>query len=127
MSEEISVLKLMDGTTIVGKVSSSGDIIEIEHPIELVSTQLPFEGNLGEAVHLKPWVAIAEETIFTVERYNVITMSTLQQGFIKGYERMVEARYFEAPPAEVEKIEEPDLDIDTLTELADAVLKKQIH
>ena len=30
MSEEISVLKLMDGTTIVGKVSSSGDIIEIE-------------------------------------------------------------------------------------------------
>jgi len=127
MSEEISVLKLMDGTTIVGKVSSSGDIIEIEHPIELVSTQLPFEGNLGETVHLKPWVAIAEETIFTVERYNVITMSTLQQGFIKGYERMVEAIYFEAPPEELEKIEEPDLDIDTLTELADAVLKKQIH
>ena len=43
------------------------------------------------------------------------------------HERMVEAIYFEAPPAELEKIEEPDLDIDTLTELADAVLKKQIH
>ena len=34
MSEQISILKLKDGSTIVGKVKTSGDIVEIEHPIE---------------------------------------------------------------------------------------------
>ena len=30
MSEQISILKLKDGSTIVGKVKTSGDIVEIE-------------------------------------------------------------------------------------------------
>ena len=30
MSDEISVIKLMDGSTLVGRVSNSGDIVEIE-------------------------------------------------------------------------------------------------
>ena len=124
---EISIIKLMDGSTIVGKLTITNDIVEIEHPIELVSNITPIGSILGEQINLRPWVAIAEEHIFTIDRYNVITVASLQENFIQGYERMVEAIYFEAPPAELEKIEEPDLDIDTLTELADAVLKKQIH
>ena len=124
MSDEISVIKLMDGSTLVGRVSNSGDMVEIEHPIELVSTQLPFEGQMGESVSLKPWIAIAEETIFMIDRYNVINISTLQQGFKQGYERMVQAIYFDEPPVEPEK--EPE-DIKTLTDYADAIIKKQIH
>ena len=45
MSEQISILKLKDGSTIVGKVKTSGDIVEIEHPIELVSNVMPLSGN----------------------------------------------------------------------------------
>jgi hypothetical protein len=133
MSEQISILKLMDGTTIVGKVSNDGDLVEIEHPIELVPHVEPMAGILGEAISLRPWVAIAEENIFSIERYNVINISTLQEQFVDGYERMVEQIYFReatwrgslvdpAPPEE-----EQVLDADTMTELADAIIKGKIH
>ena len=87
---------------------------------------------LGEQISLRPWVAIAAEHIFVIERYNVITMSTLQETFVNGYNKMVQQIYFEQPKwsgALMEELsqEEDDLDIDTLTELAEAVIKKQIH
>tara|TARA_B100001996_G_scaffold120802_1_gene91350 strand:- start:990 stop:1400 length:411 start_codon:yes stop_codon:yes gene_type:complete len=136
MSEEqqISIIKLMDGSTIVGKVQVSGDSIEIEHPIELVSHITPGPGAvIGEQINLRPWVAIAEDHSFVVERYQVITMSTLQQGFREGYDKMVNQIYFEEPKwrgalvkPEDDFIDE-DLDVDTLTELADAMLKNKIH
>ena len=87
---EISIIKLMDGSTIVGKIKMSNDIVEIEHPIELVSQITPVGSILGEQINLRPWVAIAEEHIFTVERMNVITVGSLQANFVPGYERMVE-------------------------------------
>ena len=128
---EISIIKLMDGSTIVGKVSEGGDLIEIEHPIELLSTTRSLDGMLGEQISLRPWVAIAAEHIFVIERYNVITMSTLQESFVHGYEKMVQQIYFEQPKWSGDLMEElsqdDDLDIDTLTEFADAVIKKQIH
>tara|TARA_B100000073_G_scaffold30169_1_gene23013 strand:- start:2199 stop:2588 length:390 start_codon:yes stop_codon:yes gene_type:complete len=129
MSENITILKLMDGSTIVGKVQSSGDIVEIEHPIELVSETRPQAGYLGEQISLRPWVAIAEEHVFTVERFNIINMSTLQENFIAGYNRMVDHIYFQSPAWEGPMAEngEENLDVDTLTELADALLKNKIH
>ena len=130
MSEQISILKLKDGSTIVGKVKTSGDIVEIEHPIELVSNVMPLSGVLGEQINLRPWVAISEEHIFTIERVNVITIATLQENFKDGYFRMVDQIYFENPEWEgpmVEDKEKDDLDLDTLSELAEAMIKNKIH
>ena len=44
---DISILKLMDGTTIVGRLTQDGDLVEIEHPIELVSNILPVGNIVG--------------------------------------------------------------------------------
>ena len=130
MSEQISILKLKDGSTIVGKVQSTGDIVEIEHPIELVSNILPVQGVLGEQINLRPWVAISEETTFTIERYNVITIATLQENFREGYGRMVETIYLNPPdwdgPMTEEELQSSE-DLDTLAELAEAMLKNKIH
>ena len=127
---DISILKLMDGTTIVGKITISGDVVEIEHPIELVSMVQPLQGVLGEQISLRPWVAISSETIFTIERYNVITMSGLQEQFVDGYEKMVDQIYFKeaiwAGDLVDNKLDSTE-DLETLTEYADAVIKNQIH
>ena len=125
----ISILKLMDGTTIVGKLTQDGDLVEIEHPIELVSNILPMNNQLGEQVSLRPYVAIAQDHIFYIERYNVISISTLQENFVDGYERMVENIYFKPAQWEGDLMsDEPeDFDIETMSELADAIIKKQIH
>lgn len=130
MSEEISILRLMDGSTVVGRVTVSSDIVEIEHPIELVFNTTPLKGVLGEQVSLKPWMAIAEDQIFVVDRANVITIGSLQAEFHPGYERMVETIYFDSPQWQIPEVPEEipeDLDIDLLTDYADAIMKKKIH
>ena len=94
MSEEISIIRLMDGSTVVGRVTISPDIIEIEHPIELIFNTMPVKGILGEQVNLKPWMAIAEDQTFVVDRANVITMGALQEAFreeIEAEEAQAEA------------------------------------
>ncbi len=130
MSEQISILKLKDGSTIVGKINTSGDIVEIEHPIELVSNVMTSSLGLGEQINLRPWVAISEETTFTIERYNVITIATLQENFKEGYNRMVETIYLNPPdwngPMTEDELKSSE-DLDTLAELAEAMLKNKIH
>ena len=126
---DISIIKLMNGSTIVGKLSIDGDIIEIEHPIELITTQFQQEGvGVGEQVHLRPWVSIAEEDIFVVERYNIITMATLQENFVAGYEQIVDQVYINRvqfePGGDTIVSEE---EIEEMVDYADAILKKQIH
>jgi len=126
---DISIIKLMNGSTIVGKLSIDGDIIEIEHPIELITTQFQQEGvGVGEQVHLRPWVSIAEEDIFVVERYNIITMATLQENFVAGYEQIVEQVYInrvQFKPGVENNISEEE--IEEMVDYADAILNKQIH
>ena len=127
MSDEIQILKLKDGSTIVGKVTVSPEMVEIEHPIELVSEPARYKDGYGEQINLRPWIAISEEQRFTIERYNIITMSTLQKSFDEGYHRMVEQIYFNNANWEGPMAEEEDMDIDTLTQLAEAMMKNKIH
>jgi len=133
MSEqEISIIKLMDGSTLVGKISYGDDVVEIEHPIELVPQIMPTpQGVLGESINLRPWIAVSESQTFTIERRNVITVANLQENFVPGYHRMVKSIYFNQPDWRgdfiEEDAEEPELDLELLEELANAVLEKKIH
>jgi len=142
---EVSILKLRDGTTLVGKVTSDGEMVDIEHPIEVVPTQgMLTQGIIGEHISLRPWIALAEEQTFTIERYNVITIASLQTAFQKGYHDMVESIYMKDPEwagsfiNEHELLEELREDLrrrvedmedeaSLSTELADAKLNKKIH
>ncbi len=127
MSNEIQILKLKDGSTIVGKVTLGPDSVEIEHPIELVTQSVADSRGIGEQINLRPWIAISEEQIFTIERYNIITMSTLQKDFGDGYNRMVEQIYFNPANWEGPMAEGEESDLETLAELAEAMIKNKIH
>ena len=134
MSEqEISIIKLMDGSTLVGKISYGDDTVEIEHPIELVPSILPTpQGVIGEAINFRPWIAVSESQTFSIERKNVITVANLQSSFVPGYHRMVKSIYYGTPEWHGDFIEEREednveLDLELLEELAHAVLEKKIH
>tara|TARA_B100000131_G_scaffold170201_1_gene164356 strand:- start:2231 stop:2629 length:399 start_codon:yes stop_codon:yes gene_type:complete len=130
---EVSILKLRDGATLVGKVTYDGEKFLIEHPIEMVSNAGFLKQGLGEAINLKPWVSIADEQVFTIERENIITVATLQEKFVNGYHDMVQAIYFQDPLWAGDFVDPPqeqqdeNVDLDTLTELADAILKNKLH
>ena len=53
---DISILKLMDGSTIVGRVIEGDGCVEIEHPIELVNTAKSdvLQELIGEQISLRP-------------------------------------------------------------------------
>ena len=94
---EVSIIKLRDGSTLVGKITEGEKTIEIEHPIELVpGLALPIGNIIGEQIHLKPWIAIAEDDIFTIERKDIITRARLNTRFIPGYKQMVHQIYHSA-------------------------------
>ena len=133
MSKEISIVKLMDGSTIVGRIEYGKDCIEIEHPIELISNVLTVNQQLGESISLRPWMAISDETIFVVERIQIITIGILAKDFEIGYEKMVDNIYNQPTNWSgdlyrmEDQIEEAELDVDTLTELADAGIKNKFN
>ena len=142
---EVSILKLRDGTTLVGKVTSDGTMVDIEHPIEVIPTQgMLSQGVAGEHISLRPWIALAEEQTFTIERYNVITIASLQEAFQKGYHDMVENIYMRDPQWAGSFMNEEDLleelredlrqrvedmeeEQSLSNEYADAKLNKKIH
>ena len=133
--QQISIVKLMDGSTLVGKISYGDDTVKIEHPIELVPQIMPSQqGVLGEAINFRPWIAVSEEQTFSIEVRNVITVANLQANFIPGYHRMVRAIYHNTPEWRGDFIEEDlpeeidmELDLELLEELAEAVQDKKIH
>ena len=128
--QEISIVKLMDGSTLVGKISYGEDSVVIEHPIELVPQIMPTPHGIGESINLRPWIAVSESQTFTIERRNVITVANLQENFVPGYHRMVKSIYMDGPEWKGDFIEEdegPEMDLELLEELANAVLEKKIH
>ena len=134
MSEPI-IVKLANGTTLVGKVELGPDSIEITHPIELVSQVSNIPGLIGEQINLRPWIAIAEGQTFTIDSQHVITTAELQLSFHEGYHRMVDQIYLESTnwtgsfigeeeaPQEEKSFEE----LEELLDYAEAIDKKQIH
>ena len=74
---DIQIVKLKDGSTIVGKISMGPEIIEIEHPIELIAHLEQKGGLLGEQISLRPWISISSEKTFSIERTNIITTTPL--------------------------------------------------
>jgi hypothetical protein len=134
--QEISIVKLMDGSTLVGKLSYGEGTVEIEHPIELVPQNIVTPHGIGESINLRPWIAVADAQTFTIDRRNIITVADLQEGFKAGYHRMVKSIYFNTPEWRGDFIEErvplleegnDEMDLEMLEELANAVLDKKIH
>jgi len=138
---EITVLKLIDGSTVVGRVTQGVDVYEIEHPIEIVSHMSITRGVIGEQLSLRPWIAFSDTGVFTIDRINVLAITGLDQKYEAGYTNIVEATYLnenvyveELPkaadlPTSADMGYDPmdDIDLETLAEYADAHIKKKIH
>ena len=90
---DIQIVILKDGSTIVGKISMGPEIIEIEHPIELIAHLEQKGGLLGEQISLRPWISISSEKTFSIERTIIITTPPLHERFVKGYNTKVNSTF----------------------------------
>lgn len=133
---DIQIVKLKDGSTIVGKISIGPEIVEIEHPIELVAHLEQKGGLLGEQISLRPWISISSEKTFSIERTNIITTTPLHERFVKGYNTIVDSTYLNntiwddpllLPETNKDIDSWEELELEDIAELSKAMIKKQIH
>lgn len=85
------LLRLENGKTLVGIVSTKTGQFEIYKPLELVHI-LDIE-NRHESISLKPWVFFAEEDKFTIKPQHVISTATLQEQYREMYFEISEKAY----------------------------------
>mgnify|MGYP003338265074 CR=1 FL=1 len=96
--EEVNVVKLINGTTIIGVVETNADGYTIRYPLELVSTPITKQdvrAPLGEHMSIRPYLVMTDDDFVIIDRLNVISMSPLSQKFSHSYDVLVDHVYNE--------------------------------
>jgi hypothetical protein len=95
MDNNYQVIRLINGTTIVGDIITSSDEFIIQYPLEVhFKPVINSEGTLiGEQMTLRPYLILTRETEVCIEHYNVMTCNPLDARLNLSYEEMVSTAY----------------------------------
>ena len=87
-----------------------------------------------EAYSIRPWMTFSNETVFEVNKNNIVAIAPLSEGYHDGYENLKDG-YFNKPSAlpsiEEEEYpeeypeEEPEFDGETIKEMIDELIGKK--
>ena len=134
------IVKLSDGSTLVGSISLDQDFLRIQNPLQLITTPRMTEHGLKDDNTLAPWVPFTNDKMFVIPKEKVIAISRAAKELASYYDVIlaklqstrVKAAY---SPQEVKKImeiaEELDEELRQKEEeeslLYDDVITKTIH
>ena len=95
MDNNYQVIRLINGTTIVGDIITSSDEFIIQYPLEVhFKPVMNSEGKLtGEQMTLRPYLILTRETEICIDPYNVMTCNPLDERLNFSYEEMVSTAY----------------------------------
>jgi hypothetical protein len=95
MDNNYQVIRLINGTTIVGDIITSSDEFIIQYPLEVhFKPVINSEGTLiSEQMTLRPYLILTRETEVCIEHYNVMTCNPLDARLNLSYEEMVSTAY----------------------------------
>jgi hypothetical protein len=95
MDNNYQVIRLINGTTIVGDIITSSDEFIIQYPLEVhFKPVMNSEGKLtGEQMTLRPYLILTRETEICIDPYNVMTCNPLDARLNLSYEEMVSTAY----------------------------------
>ena len=95
MNNNYQVIRLINGTTIVGDIITSSDEFIIQYPLEVhFKPVMNSEGKLtGEQMTLRPYLILTRETEICIDPYNVMTCNPLDERLNLSYEEMVSTAY----------------------------------
>jgi hypothetical protein len=95
MNNNYQVIRLINGTTIVGDIITSSDEFIIQYPLEVhFKPVMNSEGKLtGEQMTLRPYLILTRETEICIDPYNIMTCNPLDDRLNLSYEEMVSTAY----------------------------------
>ena len=116
------IVKLLDGSTIVGSISLDKEFLRIQNPLQLITTPRMTEHGLKDDNTLAPWVPFTNDKMFVIPKDKVMVVSRAAKELANYYDVIltklqqskVKAAY---SPQEINKImeiaEQLDEEMDT--------------
>ena len=112
------IVRLTDGSTLVGSISIDKEFLRIQNPLQLITTPRMTAQGLKDDNTLAPWVPFTNDKMFVVPKDKVMVISRAAKELANYYEVIlsklqhtkIKAAY---TPQEIERMLEVAEDLDT--------------
>ena len=127
------MVKLVDGTLLVGTISVDESFLRIENPLQLTTVQRMTEYGMKDDSSLAPWIPFCTEEKFNIPKDKIIVISIAAKELANYYEVVLnkyKTQRNRAPltPEEMKHILEVAEEIDTKKqELQDEILDDEFN
>ena len=80
------IVRLTDGSTLVGSISIDKEFLRIQNPLQLITTPRMTEHGVKEDNTLSPWVPFTNDKMFVVPKDKVMVISRAAKELANYYE-----------------------------------------
>ena len=80
------IVKLLDGSTLVGSISLDNDFLRIQNPLQLITTPRMTENGLKDDSTLAPWIPFTEDKMFVIPKDKVMVVSRAAKELANYYD-----------------------------------------
>ena len=80
------IVKLSDGSTLVGSISLDQDFLRIQNPLQLITTPRMTEHGVKEDNTLAPWVPFTNDKMFVIPKDKVMVVSRAAKELANYYD-----------------------------------------
>lgn len=108
---EYKLIKLIDGTELVGQISVSDNdkFLRIEEPLQLKTVPRPTPVGMRDDSSLTPWLPFSTDKVFSIPKERVITIASINKDLSHYYEaisKRLQNQPIKSPlsPQEMDKI-----------------------
>jgi len=108
---EYKLIKLIDGTELVGQISVSDNdkFLRIVEPLQLKTVARPSNFGMRDDSSLSPWLPFSTDKVFSIPKERVITIASINKDLSHYYEaikKRLEGKPIKPPlsPQEMDKI-----------------------
>ena len=80
------IVKLSDGSTLVGSISLDKEFLRIQNPLQLITTPRMTEYGLKDDSTLSPWIPFTEDKMFVIPKDKVMVISRAAKELANYYD-----------------------------------------
>ena len=80
------IVKLSDGSTLVGSISLDKEFLRIQNPLQLITTPRMTEHGLKDDNTLAPWVPFTNDKMFVIPKEKVMVISRAAKELANYYD-----------------------------------------
>lgn len=94
--DNIQILKLVNGQTIVGITDMLADgNTYVQYPLEIITKSMPSPDGqpVGEMNHIRPYLMMTDVDNVSIDPFNIMTSFPLSESFHQSYNSLVETVY----------------------------------